>query len=259
MPNHVKNIVKFNCDNEKLLEILLKIQYDNNGENQEYGLGTIDFNKIIPMPESLKIEKGSRTDDAIELYMTAVNPKASYFGSDKQTENEFIQLEYKIRAYSEDKHRNYRTKLSLYEINNILQYDDIGEMLSIGKTAVDNIQKYGTPTWYEFCINNWGTKWNSYDCLNNIENVGNGQIEFSTAWSSPDQVIEKLSEIFTDVEIKHLWADEDIGRNCGERTYKNGQCIHYHLPEKGSKEAQIFACQLWRYEDEGQDIVTINL
>ena len=39
MPNHVTNIVNFTGDKEKIAEMLEAIKDD------EYGLGTIDFNK----------------------------------------------------------------------------------------------------------------------------------------------------------------------------------------------------------------------
>ena len=62
MPNHVTNIVNFTGDKEKIAEMLEAIKDD------EYGLGTIDFNKITPMPESLKITAGSQTERGLEYY-----------------------------------------------------------------------------------------------------------------------------------------------------------------------------------------------
>ncbi|MBR5680670.1 MAG: hypothetical protein IKX19_08450 [Clostridia bacterium] len=50
MPNHVRNIVEFSCDDETLKKILEAIQKDNDGENRDFGPGTIDFDKLIPMP-----------------------------------------------------------------------------------------------------------------------------------------------------------------------------------------------------------------
>ena len=50
MPNHVQNIVEFSCDDETLKKILEAIQKDNDGENRDFGPGTIDFDKLIPMP-----------------------------------------------------------------------------------------------------------------------------------------------------------------------------------------------------------------
>ena len=61
MPNHITNILKFKGDSEQVHTMLDKIKSD------ELSLGSIDFNKIIPMPESLNIEAGSRTDEALYL------------------------------------------------------------------------------------------------------------------------------------------------------------------------------------------------
>ncbi len=53
MPNHVTNHLSFECSEEQMKEILEFLRV----EEQE--LGTVDFNKLIPMPESLKIDSGS--------------------------------------------------------------------------------------------------------------------------------------------------------------------------------------------------------
>lgn len=54
MPNHIQNRVVFECGEEKLKEILTKIQSDDTENKYEIsGPGTIDFNKIIPMPDTV--------------------------------------------------------------------------------------------------------------------------------------------------------------------------------------------------------------
>jgi hypothetical protein len=73
MPNHVINRLEFECSEERLKEILSSICYDDNSEAEVTGIGTIDFNKITPMPPSLDIESGSSTDRGINLYLTSVN------------------------------------------------------------------------------------------------------------------------------------------------------------------------------------------
>ena len=50
MPNHVMNHIHFDCDERTAQEILSFIQKDDDGENEKFGPGTIDFNKLIPMP-----------------------------------------------------------------------------------------------------------------------------------------------------------------------------------------------------------------
>ena len=45
MPNHVQNHIKVSGNPQRVQEFLEKVQ------NDEYGIGTLDFQKIIPMPE----------------------------------------------------------------------------------------------------------------------------------------------------------------------------------------------------------------
>lgn len=88
-----------------------------------------------------------------------------------------------------------------------------------GRQYVSNYEKYSFPTWYEWCIHNWGTKWNASDTV--ILNTDT--ILFDTAWSNPEPVIMKLAEMYPDAEIEHWWADENIGYNTGHRVIRNGE------------------------------------
>lgn len=47
MPNHVTNRIKITGDPDTVKHILNKIKSD------EFGVGTMDFEKIIPMPENI--------------------------------------------------------------------------------------------------------------------------------------------------------------------------------------------------------------
>ena len=53
MPNHVQNKLTFECSEERLREILTTICYDKESNNEDIGLGTFDFNKVIPTPENI--------------------------------------------------------------------------------------------------------------------------------------------------------------------------------------------------------------
>ncbi|NMP37199.1 MAG: hypothetical protein GX051_03615 [Clostridiales bacterium] len=68
MPNHVSNTITFECDEKRLKEILDAIKYESDAEVEHTGIGTLDFNKIIPMPKSLEIEAGSSTDRGLKAY-----------------------------------------------------------------------------------------------------------------------------------------------------------------------------------------------
>ena len=167
MPNHVKNTLTLTGEKEKIIELMESVKAD------EFGLGTLDFDKVIPTPD------------------------------------------------------------------NIYQ----------GNLGAEEMKKYGSNNWYDWNIANWGTKWNSYGYDDAEENnlAGENIITFNTAWSAPHPVVEKLSEMFPDVDIVHKWADEDLGNNCGEYEYFDGERIREHFPET-YKEGIDFACEMWGYD-----------
>ena len=62
MPNHVMYIVRFSGDGDAIRRMREAIQ------NPEYGIGSIDFNRIIPMPPSLDMEESSCTRAGLRAY-----------------------------------------------------------------------------------------------------------------------------------------------------------------------------------------------
>ena len=62
MPNHVINILSFEGDKTKIRQMLEDIKDD------ECGLHSVDFNKIIPMPPGLDLEAGSCTQAGLDAY-----------------------------------------------------------------------------------------------------------------------------------------------------------------------------------------------
>lgn len=61
---------------------------------------------------------------------------------------------------------------------------------------------------YEWCLNNWGTKWNSCETSAGISVDGTTfGASFDTAWSPPVPVIIKLAELFPTLRIKLEWEE----------------------------------------------------
>ena len=222
MPNHVRNIVSFNVSGEKLNEILNAIKLD------EEGIGSIDFNKLIPMPPELNIEKGSNTQKGCELFSGYVNRAQKIINI---LNNPNIDDKQFTKAVSEQKEL-------IKELNGLSGENK--HLFDLGKLYNENVNNYGYGDWYEWSVANWDTKWNAFD-FSHYENA----ISFSTAWSAPDSVIRAISEKYPDVEVFHSWADEDIGTNLGEREYKNGDIVYQHIPDSFSKEAYDMAFETW--------------
>lgn len=222
MPNHVENHIEFNGDKQQIDAMLNKIKSD------EYGIGTIDFNKIIAMPETLNIEAGSRTDHGLKAYREFIEVYTA-----GRSNKEALKALENIPTESENAFLCQRTDIKRDE-------------WELGKTAWQNIQKYGAPTWYEWSITNWGTKWNAYGYEEGTDYSACDELTFQTAWSAPHPILRKLSEMFPEIVFKHQWADEDIGMNCGERCYLGGEKIDEFIPE--GIRATEFALEVWDYD-----------
>lgn len=102
-------------------------------------------------------------------------------------------------------------------------------------------EKYGASNWYDWRCDNWGTKWNASDAVLIDDNT----IEFDTAWSTPEPVIKAISEKFkTRVVVRY--ADEDIGYNCGEYEYSNGELEYEYDAERDEEGDSVgFADNVW--------------
>ena len=239
MPNHVMNRITLECSDERAKEIMEAVQYDPNPDDEENtGLGTLDFNKLIPMPPSLMIEAGSSTEQGIEIYLTAVNPDTKDYDLPKMPEDKFKKLVSSLNV--ERRFTVYKPSLSDEEIQKYTMYSSFGKLADTGKQAINNLLNYGATTWYDWSIKNWGTKWNSYDTWKGDDHG----FQFSTAWSAPHPVLDALAKKYPDVRITHEWADEDIGQNCGRCEFENGECVYDYEPET-HKEALEFATGVW--------------
>jgi hypothetical protein len=100
------------------------------------------------------------------------------------------------------------------------------------------LNKIGYFNWYDWSNKCWGTKWNAYDVVRSEDRV-----QFDTAWGCPYPVIEALSEKFPYETIKVLYADEDIGSNCGAFIIKNGECEDIDVGDK-----TLFALRVKEYD-----------
>lgn len=101
------------------------------------------------------------------------------------------------------------------------------------------ISKYGADNWYDWQVQNWGTKW---DCYSDFE-LDFNQISFSTAWSTPLRALVRLSELYDDITIEVKYADEDLGSNTGTYTIQGGVFAELYQPEY-SKESVSLALDI---------------
>lgn len=192
MPNYCFNQVSMNGIRNK----------DLFNEHEQF-----DFNKIIPMPESLNIVDGTLTDKGIDLVILRI------------LHHWLTEPSYRIPV------RSMQAVMTLYnEINSHLNRppitaEDNDERIALGLQALSNIVMHGYPTWYDWCCYHWGTKWNCWDTF--IEDDDN--ISFTTAWCIPYGIFIELSSMFPYDEITVTWEEE--GGTCGITSFLDGECI----------------------------------
>jgi len=175
MPNYTWNYISANPDTI----VKMKKKYYASEERP------FDFNKLVPMPESLDVESGSSND--LDIY---------YYLSEKLSIPVEEMKKHSLTMLLLSNHFSTEWIDEIYK--RIVKRIKAGEYpnYETGRTLVDNWKKYGAKTWYEWCNKNWGTKWNAFEvCWN--EN----SIEFTTAWRAPEPIFKKMCEDFPGSEL----------------------------------------------------------
>lgn len=180
MPNWVINKVTFTGSKESLKMIKDFVTTEESA---------FDFQKIIPMPESLNVTSGS--DESF-----AISCAKSFDDGNKEPTKEYEESTWQKSRMTFD------------------------QWVELGHKYLDNMKNYHAYDWYDWRINRWGTKWNACDAAW----YGDNMVVFDTAWSTPVQIYHTLAMIFPDVEIDVDYADEDLGNNCGTIWCKGEEC-----------------------------------
>ena len=55
--------------------------------------------------------------------------------------------------------------------------------------------------WYYWCIDNWGTKWDVSDLSIDYDDSEQLELEFSTAWSPPEGIVQELRDKYPDLSF----------------------------------------------------------
>ena len=109
-----------------------------------------------------------------------------------------------------------RSEESAFDFNKIVPMPDY---IYQGAVGPKEEKIYGKNNWYDWSIENWGTKWNSEDVL-----IDGDEIQFLTAWSPCDPVIAALAMMFPAMRFVYTFEESGMGF-CGERIYENGKLI----------------------------------
>ena len=216
MPNWVQNEITFYGEEKDIKKVFELIK----SEESDF-----DFNKLVPMPETLHLTAGGHDDASIqyaiskmpkskqtEAKVTLTKAKCDFYGSyfNKVYSRKFTTKELEDAAKEFQKELAKKDKDSWdqtnYQALGIKTFEDLGNMY------LHNIVTYGCDTWYDWSCEHWGTKWNACEVY-----TSDSHISFQTAWSVPDPILEALAYLCDryNVTFKGKYADEDRGSNTG--------------------------------------------
>ena len=91
---------------------------------------------------------------------------------------------------------------------------------------------------YEWCLKNWGTKWNASNCEKERTSDTTMSFWFETANSAPDPVIKRMSELFPSLTFELNYEVEGYGYR-HSLTYKAGEIYdarEWEITEEGEEE-----------------------
>jgi len=104
--------------------------------------------------------------------------------------------------------------------------------IALEKQMEENREKCGYSTWYDFCINQWGCKWDISPWSNYNEDGDNVTLSFDTPWGPPIQAYEKLVEMgFT---IRAYYYESGMAF-CG--IWEDGNDEYYELSDYANADA----------------------
>jgi len=147
-------------------------------------------------------------------------------------------------------------------------FSDPEEQAKLLEQTKANIEKFGYGNWYDFCVNEWGTKWdvggNDYGNPT-ITAEGKMIAGFDSAWSPPTTAMERLVEMGFTVKLYYyepgmcfagIWeGNEEDGFN--DDYYEYGDMSSDEVAEQLPAELNDMFCisdTMAEYEEENIDI-----
>lgn len=239
MPNHITNevtVIGGTCKERAAFIRAVTNKY-----------GRIDFNNITRMPKSMHIDESSD----VETMSSAIagKPMAEFWFGD-------------VISVDEAKKMLSQRGLSSRQIKNVVRQACL---------RIENKERYGFYSWYDWAREKWGTKWNAYSVempVNDVkERVKRGYrhrkthvtayakrvfkkrlhrhaksgsellMRFDTAWASPDPIFEEMARLFPHLEFLIRYADEDTGSNCGEYRIRGDETYSVDIAPSWSEQS----------------------
>jgi hypothetical protein len=97
---------------------------------------------------------------------------------------------------------------------------DNPEQIALVAKEQANLEKHGYRNWYDWCVAEWGTKWNAggedngdmiVDYDEDVNDTGIALFTFDTAWAPPVGIFQKLKELHPDLYVSGRYYEPGMG------------------------------------------------
>ena len=164
------------------------------------GDAVIDFEKIVPMPEALRdTSHGSREAEA--KIINGMNDGSDMLGWSWIKKRGIENVE-QLKAYLLGK---------------------CPELVELGEKLVKLQAEFGCTNWYDWSVENWGTKWNA-SVGTREERRTSFLLTFDTAWSPPTPIVKALSEKYPNNKFSLRYYEGGMGYK-GHFAMKGGKIV----------------------------------
>lgn len=198
MPNYCFNRIKLNLSFEELIKLKGRIF-----SKDDFGDDYFDFNKLIERPENTLLKV---YDDNLAKAFSKY-----YYENPDSLEQELLD-------------KIIKNEVKKIKVNGILVNIDQYIEQRYSKEELKNYNGKMLTLWHEWCVENWGTKWNSL-----FSSISREELVFSTAWHPISKVMfEKFVQICRDImgdkaDKMWLYYEEDRGKISGRYFIQDGK------------------------------------
>jgi hypothetical protein len=167
-----------------------------------------DFNSVLPMPPELEIEDSSAVTTGYDALYGDWTQPAQYWTWKEAAAS--LGLPFPLQSRE--------------ELLACIRSLDCADMYLVpARRFKENVEKHGHGSWYGWCKEHWGTKWNAED---SAVTAGTDRIvvRFTTTGAFPRKVMVALSRKWPGIAMRVRYADEHArwGKDC---VLKNGREI----------------------------------
>jgi hypothetical protein len=237
MPNHVTTICTVTGPTEAVdAFVAAHIRPRDDGKGDHF-----DFKTVIPMPECVEGTESGSEADAGFYALTGLHKVEFAFSSQTPMHSAAQHLGFPMGAMTT--HEDYARWLA----------EKNPDAIEKGKRQLRCFRETGCLSWYDWSVENWGTKWGSYDYVERSREPGRFVFKFETAWSVPRPIFDKLIGLHP--ELTFALSSIDEGGPEYEAVYSKRVQSFEKMPQSDERYRFVYGEE--RPRDDDEDEVTI--